>query len=227
MVAGLPRSHTHIRHGYTLNDLYDIAVRAVGSAHWIRGKNLEERVETAWTEVAIALCEAKAPPTRGELFLVALRAADQDHIDTMRHHGVDKRDAHQGPGSGEHFQRYWHRLDGSPFEDKVVDTVALGQIWPTLSRRQREMLLALATYGGYREASAAVGVSYKHFTDWVSLARRSFLQLWHEGETPTRMWGRDIRRGRENTGRNPTLLVRVRRRARAARRAAGRQGQTP
>ena len=67
----------------------------------------------------------------------------------------------------------------------------------TLAEVERSTLLALAITGDYKQAAALLDMSYHTFHTSLSRARRKFLALWHEGETPSRMWGRDRRKWRE------------------------------
>jgi hypothetical protein len=78
----------------------------------------------------------------------------------------------------------------------VVDHLALAQIWPQLSDLHREALTALATHGQYDLAAASLGVTYQVLILRIRRARAAFKQLWHEGETPSRQWGRDERKRR-------------------------------
>ena len=51
--------------------------------------------------------------------------------------------------------------------------------------------MALATYNDYQRAAEALGKPYHSFVGTVSTARKQFLRLWHEHETPSEVWGRE------------------------------------
>jgi hypothetical protein len=48
--------------------------------------------------------------------------------------------------------------------------------------------LALAAHGDYATAAQAVGYPYGSFSCLISQARAEFFALWHEAETPSRLW---------------------------------------
>jgi hypothetical protein len=73
----------------------------------------------------------------------------------------------------------------------VVDQLAVRQIRSALRPLHQVAFLALAAHGDYAEAADAVGYPYSSFTTLVSQARAAFLELWHEGEAPSRVWAVD------------------------------------
>lgn len=215
MIAGLPRNETYIAHGYTLADIHTLSVYAVRTDHWRADLEFSDRVAGAWSAIATTLCGSDTPPHRNELIRVA-REASSDVIDqNMRHRGIDKRGATFGE-SRVNFERFWTRLPGTPLEDRVVDGVSLQQIWPLLKPGYQDALMALATYGDYAEAAKVMGLRYHTFCQRVRLARLEFLRLWHEGEKPSAVWGKDKRRGRDNTGRTAVRVMARRSRAAGA-----------
>lgn len=209
--------HT-LKHGYNLADLQRLARLAMGRT--VGGSlGYHTRHEVAWSAIAETLYAADQPPEPGEL-IGAGQAAIAGHVRIdMRHHGRSLRYA---SGRAPRFAIYWTGLGRhapSP-EDRVVDGTALWQIWPHLTGRQREALLALAAHDDYRAAAAALGVTPGTFGVLISRARRTFLALWHQGEQPSRVWGTDRRVGSHAA---PAPQARKRRPAtRAAARRAGR-----
>jgi hypothetical protein len=105
-------------------------------------------------------------------------------------------------------------------EDRVIERIALAQIWPCLRPAHREALLALAAHGDYGLAARALGKPYSTFKADISRARREFLKLWHEGEAPSRPWVRDRRAGPGTDMHSLTYFLRHRRK-RAQRATAG------
>lgn len=192
--------HT-LRYGYNLADLE----KATRLALWrVVGGHLDYRTryDLAWSAITEALYSAAEPPTPADL-VAAGQAAIARHVRIdMRHRGVQF-----GGRTGPRFATYWMGLSSrtpSP-EDRVVDAVALWQIWPHLTNRQREALLALAAHEDYRAAAAALGVAPGTYKVLIGTARRRFLALWHEGEAPSRPWGAYRRAPR--TARSATRTV--------------------
>jgi hypothetical protein len=98
-----------------------------------------------------------------------------------------------------------------------VERRALAEIWAALPAQHRRVLLALAEHGHYAEAAASLGVTQGSYYSLISRARKAFLALWHEGETPSRPWGNDVR-GRLPRAKNVTVIaVRQRERLRERR----------
>lgn len=200
VMTGLPRSATPVAHGYSAADIYDLAVLAVRTDRWRPTLLWAERVEAAWSAIACALVEEQNLPSRRDLVIIA-RDASADVIDgNMRHRGIDKRAATFGERRV-NFDRYWFRLPGTPLADRVVDDVALSQIWPCLAPGMQEALIALVVHGDYAVAAESLGLKYYTFCARVRHARLAFLRYWHEGEVPSSIWGRDKLRGRGSSGR--------------------------
>jgi hypothetical protein len=111
------------------------------------------------------------------------------------------------------FERYWRHVaapDDGP-EEKITERLALAQIWPHLRPVHREALAALAAHGDYQRAAQALGLPYATFKSRISTARREFLALWHDGETPSRPWVRDRRAGPGTDMHTITYFLRSRR----------------
>jgi hypothetical protein len=214
-MTGLPRSATLVAHGYTAADMYDIARYAVLTDRVRASVLFDDRIEAAWSAIAGVLMESDEPPRRHELVFLAREASNEVTGANMRHHGIDKRAATFGE-QRLNFDRYWFRFPGSTLEDRVVDEVAVGQIWPTIRLDQQQALLALSVHEDYAVAAKTLGLNYNTFCQRVRKARLAFFRHWHEGEAPSDMWGRDKRRGRGNTGRT-AVRVHARRRSAALR----------
>lgn len=213
---------TELAHGYTLADLHGLARLAVHAAGRMAG-DWHDRYDTAWSAAAVALYEAEHWPPAHDL-VHAGRLAIWATVDDERHHaGYYKRKtigALAGAGSSPAFQTYWlefARTGQSP-ERRAVESLALAQIWPMLTPGQQRSLAALATFDDYQAAGAALGMSAVGFKSAISAARRRFLAAWHEGETPSRVWGYDRRAGTAAGTRRAggTAMDAVRRRRKAA-----------
>jgi hypothetical protein len=117
---------------------------------------LPERFEAAWSAIAGQLYAATDELTVEDLVQAGRLA--------IRHYGQRERQfqgrAHDGPaGPGRNFERFWRAASApvdSP-EDRLIDRVALAQIWPRLTPASREALLALAAHEDYRRAAESLG----------------------------------------------------------------------
>lgn len=206
--------HT-LRHGYNLADLQQLTRFALRRVY---GGSVDYRArhDVAWSAIAEALYAAPADqsPTPTDLVDAAQRAMAQHVRDDMRHHG---RDRHHPGQVMPMFASYWEGMQGrspSP-EGRVVEKTALWQIWPCLTDREREVLLALAAHENYRAAAEALGANPATFNVNVSKARKRFLALWHEGEIPSKPWGTDRRVDRTHDRPLKVLARRARDRKRA------------
>lgn len=210
-MIGLPRDETHIGHGYTLADLYRIAVYAVGTDYWKTSYFRSDRVEAAWSALASTVCAAEDRPASLELINVARGASTEIIRVHNQSYGIDEHGARRPS-----FERYWFMNLGSAVDEHVVDVQSLNQIWPMLTPVNQQALLALAVHGDYEQAADALGVKLTTFYSRVLNARLRFLALWHEGEKPSRPWGKDRRKGRDTSDRQDkraaTTVARRRRR---------------
>lgn len=200
-----------IRHGYNLADL-EMLARAAVAAAYSQVQDYLDRYDTAWFAIVEALYTAEQRPEPWQLKHAGVTAVNREGQDHGRHHGHDRRTPEAGYEAARGFLRYWE-LDSRPTgscEERVCDQLALWQIWPTLSETHRAVLLALAAHEDQQAAANAVDKSYGCFGSHLKDARRGFLKLWHEGEEPSRLWGKnDRRRSSKYAG---TKILAVRRR---------------
>jgi hypothetical protein len=126
------------------------------------------------------------------------------------------------------FGLYWDSVarHTASHEDAVIERTALWQIWEQLSACEREALLALAIHDEYATAANALGLQYYTYCARVRRARKRFLELWHEGEAPSRPWGRDRRGAHVCRSGNDSVMGVLRRRIKAAGAAPGPEGAT-
>lgn len=182
-----------LAHGYTMADIDGLARRACAAA-WAQASDYRDRYNTAWSAIVVALYEADDPLPPSRLVHAGVRAVDVARHDDDRHRGRRRSNGGQPIA----FQTYWEwaaRHAPSP-ESRVVDGLALQQIWSRLTPAERRCLSALAATGDYQAAADLLGVRYHSLCSGVRRARARFLALWHEGETPSQLWGRDRRRWR-------------------------------
>lgn len=212
-----------LRYGYTLTDLHRIARLATHTDRSHHAGDYLDRLNLAFSGAAEYLYSAEHPPAEHELVRAARDAVQSDAQSDLKNRMV----SHHTYEPMRNAARYWelHRVSHS-HENVVVDRTALWQIWPRLRKADQAALLALAAHGDYAAAAESMGMQYRTFCMAVYRARLRFFRLWHEGEKPSGMWGKDKRAG--NGGKlavNPktaTQRIGVRRstKARAARSAA-------
>jgi hypothetical protein len=208
---------TELRHGYTLADLHNLARRAVAAAGPM-ASDAADRYAEARSVIAVALYEADRQPSEHDL-VRAGRDAIWALMTAVRHHHGYYQDTVNGgfgpAGSGPRFQMYWQTIVGpeSSHEDRVVERLALTQILPTLTPRQRQVVAALAEFDDHDPARSALGMNPSLYSVTLSDARRRFLGLWHQGEAPSRPWGTDRRAGCSYQRRNRMPEVWRKRRA--------------
>lgn len=206
-------------HGYSLDDLDRLARIATVRAFSARLLDPTDRYEIAWGAIVEALAAAAEPIPGGLLVMTgatAINRAGQDY----RHTWGMSRDWYSVEGDVRAYQRYWElaRQPMSSHEDAVVDRLALRQIWPRLSPTHQRVLMAFAIHGTHAAAAASLGKKLVTYRTHLKDARADFRRLWHEHETPSRMWGRSGERGRHTA--MQTLANRHRLRARRAAAAA-------
>ena len=183
--------HT-LRHGYNLADLDRLTRMSIARVYGLT-IDYRTRYELAWSMIAEALyaADSDSPPTPNDLVLAGQKAISQSVYDEMHHRGYD---SNKGGGCMPKFAAYWEGMRRwvGP-EAGVVERLALAQIWERLAPTHREALHALSVCEDYGAAAELLGKSYGTFASSISRARRAFLELWHEGEEPSRPWGFDRR----------------------------------
>ena len=194
----LPHGDAAPLHGYTLTHLNRITRIAVLRGYLRTSGTIADQLETAWHAIVETLCEADEAPTVGELIDAARTALSTAFRDELHHHGYVQTDVAAGREAMPAFQRYWNQPTGSTLEDRVVERTALAQIWDQLNPSEQQALEALAATGDYLKAAAAVGKKPGTFNVLVRNGRLRFLNAWHEGETPSKVWRTDRRVGSRN-----------------------------
>lgn len=174
--------------GYTLAEIERLAKVAAGTTLTNPGDTMADRVDDAWSAIVERLYADPTPIEPGQLVWVGRKALYRADRATAHHHGVYKRDALAGRWSMPAFQAYWWRPTVT-VENRVVDRLAFAQIWPRLAPAMQEAVVALAIWGDQQAAAEALGTP--HFRSNLYNARKRFLELWHEGEAPSKHWGYD------------------------------------
>ncbi|MCW2900625.1 MAG: hypothetical protein JWO67_2890 [Streptosporangiaceae bacterium] len=207
MTDGLP-------HGWLVDDLTVIARHV---ARTQRGLILDE--DEARDVAAVALIErlyAAPAPSRLDLFRAARHALGAANAQEVSHRGLDRNAARSGrEGTPRRFAAYWHGRGAlvSPFEEGLVEHVAVEQVWRALRPRDQETLATLAAHGDYAAAAAVLDVSINSWRRRLNVARARARELWYAPEPAAPQWGTD-RPGcsRDPRGRNKGLMHVARRR---------------
>jgi hypothetical protein len=213
-----------LRHGYTLRDL-DRVARLATHVGPMAG-NYHDRRDEAWSAIVEHLYSTDQWLPEHDLVWIGRKAIYDSVTADRRERGyyrLHTDGTQHGPGSSPAFATYWWdmfaRPTGSP-EPGIVERISVWQILPTLTPGQAEVIFALAAHDDYQSAAAALGMTTVGFRSQVCQARRRFLELWHEGEQPSKPWGQDRRAGQTAGTRRQggTAMDAISRRARAQRR---------
>lgn len=203
-----------VGHGYTLDDLHRLT-RATIKRDRVYAMDITDRMEIIWFAMVELILTSEKRPDAYDLIGVGMRATSRMLRDDQATHGQRTYDPWAGREAMVSYQRYWWTAAApapSP-EHRVVERLTVRQILPLLSPRQREALTMLAATGDYERAGTAMSVTANTFRVLVSQARRRFLLLWHEGETPSRQWRTDrrvrSRNGRDHLGRQRLTVSQV------------------
>lgn len=179
----MPRSLIEVKHGYTLHDL-DQMTRAAVIADRSMASDIQDRKDAAWSAIAEHLCEAEEAPTRQELIRVGWQAIYKEIRGGYQEYGYAARAWDAGHASAPRFVQYWYSPVQAGHDERIIERLAAAQIAASLTQARREAVTALAVTGDWSQAAALLGISYDSFNQRIRAARRAFLALWCEGETP-------------------------------------------
>lgn len=216
-VTVIPGGPGDLRHGYTLADLDRIA-RSATSHVGTMASDYTDRLHTAWSAIVEHLYAADHPPAEHDLWHTGRHAIWGEIRSSRRFQGAPVKDLSAGSGEMPSFRRFWWDYASavpSP-EARIVERHALAQIWPQLTDRERQAVLAFAANGSVQAAAEALQITTGAMNSRLQNARRRFLAWWHEGETPSRKWRMDS--GPRRTGQplkpcgTPSAYIRHRRR---------------
>ncbi|MFJ8687392.1 hypothetical protein [Micromonospora wenchangensis] len=183
--------HIVLAHGWTLTDVQALA-RATVSTHHSQYGPWQDRYDAAHHGILTLLYTAPQPPTRRDLTRAAGRAISVWVRDEWRHHGIDETPGLLTEGRlRPRFVTYWdeRRVTPSP-EERVVERIALAQVWARMSPAEQRVIAARAAYGDNGSAAEGLGKPRASFVVQLNQARRHFRARWFEGET-VRAWAND------------------------------------
>jgi DNA-directed RNA polymerase specialized sigma24 family protein len=193
-----------VRYGYTLADIDAIAKYATRINPWYRDMDVTSRYEAAYDAIVELLLTSEDAPQRYELKAAGRTACDHWARSHLAQDGWTRA---YGRGTSHGFQRYWWQRDTPSFDERVVEELAVTQIWGTLTVTQQRALSTLAAAGDYTLTAESLGISYGTAKKHISDGRKCVRALWLEHETPRRMWGNDRRAGRKGDGGNANGLT--------------------
>ncbi len=172
-------------HGYTLDDIHNATWIAVSTKLFLAADR-QDLYQAAWDGIVDLLCTAGEPPTWYELTRAGQAAIQRLRDEHLHHHGYDRI---AGSGAASNFNKYWahHPTWQSQVEETVVERVAKGQILATLPANQLLALFSRGAAGSLTQAAEASGLTYSYMAKLIGDARKRFLSLWHEHETPVNM----------------------------------------
>jgi hypothetical protein len=182
------RDVVELPHGYTLEQVEKMARSAAVSVRTNPGDSMADRFDDAWSAIVERLYADPEPIPPPLLVWVGRKALYNADRSRLSQYGCAERDIGNGLGSAPNFRTYWYSPTTS-IEHMVVERQTLAQIWPRLTDRDRQVLVAFAVYGNHRDAADALGIPAGSFRSYVAWARARFLKLWHAGETPSKVWG--------------------------------------
>jgi hypothetical protein len=173
-------------HGYSYTDIDDVARLVVRVDRYRKDMDTTERYLEARFAIIEFLATSSSRPTHQALVDAGRRGSDVHVRSEMHTHGWDRRRLDLGSGALPGFQRFWQDSGRMPLEDRVVERVALRQVWPTLTLAQQQAVMALALTDDHAAAAQQLGVGLQTYAARLRNARIRFHALWHEGETPRR-----------------------------------------
>jgi DNA-directed RNA polymerase specialized sigma24 family protein len=189
-------SNEPLRFGLTFADLVGAARRAVKYDFGTRGFDYEDRYETAWFGVVECLYAASEPVEAYDLYIAGLDALRKMRSDDRRTRGFKNQDSYNGPGSAPGFVTYWlppstQTQTEAGFAARLVDEMAVRQVFALLTRPQREALLALALHSDYNTAARSLGLSLEAFAGRLKNARVTFFAAWYAPDPVPDGWTRN------------------------------------
>lgn len=182
-------------HGYTIGQVEHFARSAVRMAGQYASDYLD-RLDAAYGAILICLYEAPHWPTRHKLEDAGARAVHALVGQTLHLRGYRDLSGYAGAGSAPRYATYWvgeRHVTPSP-ENRIVERIAVQQVLPRLTPRERQAIAALAATGDYQAGADLLGMGYDPFCNAVARARRRAMRLWLGGETPVKR-RKDVRLG--------------------------------
>lgn len=154
-------------------------------------------VEEAIDLTVIALVEKlflEPESTADDMFNAARYALVAANAREFSFAGLDRNVARSGrEGTPPGFARYWHGRPAlvAPWEDELVERLAVRQLWAALPPHHRRTFQALIDHGTYEGARTSLGITSAAWLLRIQRARRAARILWSYPDPPARAWGLD------------------------------------
>ena len=140
-----PQYDVEIAHGFTLKQINGLSVQAAKLCNWVNGMEMTHRAVTTWSAIVEYLQLSYSRPEETELIATGWKEMKTQHYKDLQAHGLGGQDRSVVSKA---YTRYW-TTESAPthsHEDRIVDTLAMAQIWPRLTSLQRDVLRALADH---------------------------------------------------------------------------------
>lgn len=168
-----------VRAGFTMRDLHTATNIAMSRNVGWRCLGHADRYQAAW-DGAITVLYSDPPPEKiTDLVIGGLQGLTSATRAQLRHHGVSTVDRSR---VGPRFATYW-TVATDTAEERLVEAVALAQVWLALEETDRDTLAAKALIPHQAQASEALGVRPQTFSKRLKRARKNALELLF-GEEP-------------------------------------------
>lgn len=79
---------------------------------------------------------------------------------------------------------YWAPVAADPSEERIVERLALAEVFSSLTPWEQQQLLTFAAHGSAATASAHLGLTRNALTISLGKARRTFFDRWFDWEQP-------------------------------------------
>lgn len=179
-----PEPRDDVLWGWTVTEIHELARIAAMANRWLVS-DFMIRFEAAWDGIVDELLAAESRPSRHDLQAAGKGAVSHGLLADYAHtYGVHGREVAKGAGSAPRFAAYWFDRGDEPFEERVTDRLALGQVMDAIGPRHARFLEALAVAPDTRSAAEALGILRSSYTRYVMDARRAFEVLWYSPEAP-------------------------------------------
>lgn len=191
---------TAVRYGYTLDGLNRLArYVVVANLQWWPGGDRHDQVDTAWSGIVEHLYAVDDEPTESELLAAGTRALVEDTKGYRKLHGIRDGGTHAGEhgfiGDGPRFAAYWYEPPAEPWDERIIDRMALAQILATAKPLHLDAVGALAATDNYATAAEVLGLKASALSVRLSEARKQFRRHWFAPDTAPPIKGTDRRVG--------------------------------
>src|ERR1700761_5318269 len=119
-------------HGYSYADIDNVAKLVIRVDRYRKDADAADRYAAIRFAIIEYLATATERPAHQDLVNAGRRGADNHVRAEMHHHGWDPRRLEAGSNALPGFQRYWQDSGRMPIDERIVERMALRQVWPAL-----------------------------------------------------------------------------------------------